>query len=177
MEFRYRNSEALFCNNPVSFDLFVLVGLFEFFEGRDLNQLQHSSLTVLPWGPWDWSLVVSKPERAYLELLNEVPTNIIGFEKADQVMRVAQHFNPELLQSLLHNCVNVKVKRLFFFFADRHGHAWRQHLNPDAFNLGKGKRMLVKGGHFDRCYQITVPRDFEKKAPVTVVDFEALESS
>jgi len=54
----------------------------------------------------------------------------------------------------------VKVKRLFFFFADRHRHAWLKHLKKDEVDLGTGKRMLVKGGKLDPTYQITVPGDF-----------------
>ena len=43
----------------------------------------------------------------------------------------------------------MKVKRLFFFFAFRHGHRWLTHLDPQAFDLGSGKRMLVEGGKLD----------------------------
>jgi hypothetical protein len=53
----------------------------------------------------------------------------------------------------------VKVKRLFFYFADRHHHAWLKRLDKSAIDLGTGKRMLVKGGKLDPTYQITVPED------------------
>lgn len=52
----------------------------------------------------------------------------------------------------------MKVKRLFFYFADRHNHAWLKRLNKEAVDLGHGKRMLVKGGVLDPTYQ-TVPED------------------
>jgi hypothetical protein len=55
----------------------------------------------------------------------------------------------------------VKVKRLFFFFADRHRHAWLNVLDRDAVDLGRGKRMLVKGGKLDPAYLITVPGDLD----------------
>ncbi|MDX2417448.1 MAG: type IV toxin-antitoxin system AbiEi family antitoxin domain-containing protein, partial [Xanthomonadales bacterium] len=48
---------------------------------------------------------------------------------------------------------------LFFFFADRHGHRWLKHIKRDKIDLGKGKRMLVKGGKLDPKYLITVPED------------------
>jgi hypothetical protein len=48
---------------------------------------------------------------------------------------------------------------LFFFFADRHSHAWLKPLKNEKFDLGTGKRMLVKGGKLDHAYQITVPED------------------
>jgi hypothetical protein len=56
---------------------------------------------------------------------------------------------------------SVKVKRLFFFFADRHQHAWLERLDRDAIDLGVGKRMLVKGGKLNKPYQITVPEDLD----------------
>ena len=65
------------------------------------------------------------------------------------------------LQKLLADCRSVKVKRLFFFFADRHQHAWLERLDKDAIDLGEGKRMLVKGGKLNKPYQITVPEDLD----------------
>jgi hypothetical protein len=50
----------------------------------------------------------------------------------------------------------VKVKRLFLWYADRHGHAWFKHLDQSSIDLGKGKRQLVSQGHFDSRYQITL---------------------
>jgi hypothetical protein len=69
------------------------------------------------------------------------------------------NLSPRRLQKLLKDCRNVKVKRLFFFFADRHQHSWLKRLDKKAVDLGKGKRMLVKGGKLDPTYQITVPGD------------------
>ena len=51
------------------------------------------------------------------------------------------HSGPRRLQKLLADCRSVKVKRLFFFFADRHHHAWLKRLDKDAIDLGAGKRM------------------------------------
>ena len=69
--------------------------------------------------------------------------------------------SPKRLQILLADCKSVKVKRLFFFFADRHNHAWLKHLDRAAIDLGSGKRSLVKGGRFDPAYKITVPEDLD----------------
>ena len=114
--------------------------------------------TVLPWGQWDWPLTLSTPERAVLELLDELP-NRESFHQVDKLFEALSILRPRRLQKLLVDCTNVKVKRLFFFFSDRHSHAWRKHLDKSAVDLGNGKRMLVKGGKFDRTYQITVPED------------------
>ena len=69
--------------------------------------------------------------------------------------------SPKRLQELLANCHSVKVKRLFFFFADRHHHVWLKRLDKESLDLGTGKRLLVKGGKLDRTYQITVPKDLD----------------
>jgi hypothetical protein len=53
----------------------------------------------------------------------------------------------------------VKVKRLFFWLADRQSHSWRKKLDPTAFDLGAGKRVLVKDGKLDTHDRITVPKE------------------
>ena len=63
------------------------------------------------------------------------------------------------MQKLLEDCRSIKVKRLFFFFADRHPHAWLKRLDKRTVGLGDGKRMLVKGGKLNKTYQITVPEE------------------
>lgn len=101
----------------------------------------------------------SSKERAVLELLDELPGRE-SFHQVDTLMEGLSDLSPRRMQTLLERCANVKVKRLFFFFADRHGHAWRSHLDTSRVDLGAGKRVLVKGGKLDRSYNITVPPDF-----------------
>lgn len=93
-----------------------------------------------------------------LELLDELPDRE-SFHQVDKLMEGLTNLSPRKLQKLLTDCRNVKVKRLFFFFADRHRHAWLKRLKKEEIYLGKGKRMLVKGGKLDAKYQITVPED------------------
>jgi Transcriptional regulator, AbiEi antitoxin, Type IV TA system/Transcriptional regulator, AbiEi antitoxin N-terminal domain len=109
-------------------------------------------------GLGDWSLVVSTPERAILELLEELPAHDT-FHQADVIMEGLTTLRPARLQELLAECKSVKVKRLFFFFADRHRHRWLPRLDRTKVDLGEGKRSLVRGGKLDRAYQITVPED------------------
>lgn len=116
------------------------------------------SMKTLPWGQWDWPLTISRPERAILELLDELPDRE-SFHQADMIMQGAATLSPKRLQVLLEECQSVKVKRLFFFFADRHQHAWLRHLDKDTVDLGSGKRMLVRGGKLDPDYLITVPKE------------------
>ena len=120
--------------------------------------LSQSTFLVQPWGQWDWPLTLSTPERALLELLDELPEHET-FEQADKLVEGLTNLSPQRLQKLLAACRSVKVKRLFLFFADRHHHAWAQRIRKENIDLGKGKRMLARGGKLDPTYQITVPED------------------
>ncbi|MGC2758851.1 type IV toxin-antitoxin system AbiEi family antitoxin domain-containing protein, partial [Candidatus Binatus sp.] len=86
---------------------------------------------VQPWGEWDLGLALSAPERAILELLDELPGRE-SFEHADKLMEGLSNMRPQQLQKLLARCQSIKVKRLFFFFADRHQHAWLKRIDRAA---------------------------------------------
>jgi hypothetical protein len=158
--FAYHNSETLFRNEPITLGLGSLAWDISKGTGRDLDRFQGRSLKEMAWGQWNWPLTLSRPERAYLEMLDELPRHE-SFHQADMIMQGAANFSPRRLQKLLGDCASVKVKRLFFFFADRHSHAWLKRLDKDAVDFGKGKRMLVKGGRLDPVYLITVPEDLD----------------
>jgi Transcriptional regulator, AbiEi antitoxin, Type IV TA system/Transcriptional regulator, AbiEi antitoxin N-terminal domain len=108
--------------------------------------------------PWEWSLTMSVPERAILEMMDELPRHE-SFHQVDVIMEGLANLRPQLLGKLLQECSSVKVKRLFLWYADRHGHAWFKHLDQSSVDLGKGKRQLVPHGHFDSRYQITLPME------------------
>jgi hypothetical protein len=145
--FSYRNSEPLLPTSDFPHAL-----------GRERTASQPDDLTALPYGQWNWPLTVSRPERALLELLDELPTRET-FSQVDALVEGLGNLRPNLLTRLLERCRSVKVKRLFFFFADRHQHAWLARVDRKAVDLGKGKRLLVRGGVLDPTYQITVPRE------------------
>ena len=113
---------------------------------------------VETWGQWDWPLAFSTPSVRFLNwgVLDELPKRE-SFHQADMLMQGLTNLSPRRLQKLLVESRSVKVKRLFFYFADRHQHAWLKRLDRRAINLGEGKRVLVKGGKLDKTYQITVP--------------------
>lgn len=110
-----------------------------------------------PW--WNWPLRTSSPERAILEALDELPDHE-SFHMLDVTFESLTTLRPRKLAALLGACTSIKVKRLFFVFADRHAHAWRKHVQPDAINLGKGDRALVPGGKLHPRYRITVPSEY-----------------
>jgi hypothetical protein len=128
-------------------------------KGLPLNE----TCRLLPTNIAGWEMSVATPERAILELLMDVPEQI-SFEHADEIFLGLATLSPRRLQNLLERWPNIKVKRLFLWFAERHQHPWlqkldRQHLTIDSGSLGKGKRVLVKGGKLDPKYLITVPRE------------------
>ena len=126
-------------------------------SSTDLTSLPEE-LLIMPWGQWKWPLVISSPERAILELMDELPQNE-SFHQVDMIMEGLVNLRPRRLQGLLEDARSVKVKRLFFFFADRHQHKWLSHLNREKVNLGSGKRVVFKGGKLDPKYHITVPEE------------------
>jgi hypothetical protein len=112
------------------------------------------------WGHRDWPLILSSPERAILELLDEVP-NSETFHQADMLMEGLRTLSPKRLQKLLVECRSVKVKRLFLWFAERHKQPWLKGIRRKEIDFGKGKRMLVRGGKLDPTYNITVPENLD----------------
>lgn len=157
--FIFHNYRKLFRHEPIPRGLTSLAWDFKTNSGVSTDPLQ-TGFTVQPWGQWDWPLTLSTPERAVLELLDELPDRET-FHQVDKLMEGLPNLSPRRLQKLLVDCKNVKVKRLFFLFADRHKHAWLKKLDKKAVDFGTGKRMLVKGGRLDRTYQITVPEDLD----------------
>ena len=108
---------------------------------------------------WHWPLKASSPERAVLEALDELCDDA-GFEKLNKVFESLTTLRPKQLMALLIACQSVKVRRLFFVFADRHKHAWHKYLDADQVNFGSGPRVLVKGGKTHPTYRIYVPENF-----------------
>jgi len=104
-------------------------------------------------------LIQSTPERAILEWLNELP-NKTTFHSVDVVFEGLATLRPKLLMSLLQDCRSIKVKRLFFVFADRHNHAWCKYLDKALIDIGVGPRALVEGGKMHPDYSIYVPSEF-----------------
>jgi len=105
-----------------------------------------------------FEIKISSPERAALEMLYLVPKNQ-GFDEASHVMENLTTLHPELVQQLLENCNSIKVKRLFLYLAEKHNHDWFNELDLAKVNLGKGKRVIVKGGKLDKKYEIVIPQE------------------
>ena len=103
-----------------------------------------------------YSVTISSPERAILETLHLVPHQS-SFDGAMHLMEGLTTLRSDLVQTLLELCWSVKVKRLFMFLAEKCNHQWVTKLDLHKIKLGKGKRLIVKGGRLNPKYQITVP--------------------
>ena len=136
-----------------------------FIEHRDTlfpNALDALSQTLVaePWGPWDWNIVYSTAERAILEVLDEVPQRE-SVEHASSLMEGLADLSSRRVLDLLRTCRSKKVKRLFLALASRHRHQWVPRVVEAAergeVDIGKGKRVLTRGGKLDPKYLITLP--------------------
>ncbi len=120
---------------------------------RDLEE-SRGSVNV-----WRWPIKASSPERAVLEALNELRADS-GFDRLDKIFESLTTLRPKQMMALLMVCRSVKVRRLFFVFADRHRHPWRKYLDSSAIDFGSGPRALVEGGWMHPTYRIYVPEYF-----------------
>jgi len=124
------------------------------------HPLVRASYVRQQFGKWDWPLVTSSPERAILEMLDELPQRET-FHQADMLFEGLRTLSPRKLQPLLQACRSVKVKRLFLWFAERHQPPWLKTLDRTGIDLGKGKRLLARGGKLDPKFNITVPESLD----------------
>lgn len=131
------------------------------------KDFQQANFTDLKWGESDWTMRISTPERAILELLDELP-NHESFTQVDVLMEGLSNLRPKFLNLLLADCRSVKTKRLFLWFAHRHNHSWLKLIETEKIDIGKGKRMLVPGGKLDPKYLITVPEELQNDRQHTI---------
>ena len=148
---------SLFCERPARppawFTRHAWDVRLQFYHPRLFTSSQPAGFTEVQHGAF--SVRVSAPERAMLEVLHLATTNEEITHAVDLTLR------PQVLQALLEACRSIKVKRLFLWAAESAGHPWFSRLAPERLDLGKGKRSLYRGGRFDPKYQITVPKDGE----------------
>lgn len=103
------------------------------------------------------SIILSAPERAYLEYLDELPKKY-SYQEALEILENLSLLRSHVLQNLLENCSSLKVKRLFLHFAEKVNHSWYKRLDLKKISLGTGKRLVFKNGILDKKYLITVPK-------------------
>lgn len=117
-----------------------------------------AGIEQVPFGTWDWPVPYSSPERAFLELMSTIKTNL-EISQALLMMEGAAGLRPRQLQEVLETCSQIKAKRLFLWMARISGHAWYGKIAKSRIDLGSGKRQIVPEGVLDNEFQITVPRE------------------
>jgi len=80
---------------------------------------------------------VSVPERALLEMLSDVGLRQ-GLEEARNIMEGVRSLRPEVLTTLLKNCLRVKVSRLCVQWAEELNLDWAA-VARNAGKLGTGR--------------------------------------
>lgn len=150
----------LYCHKKLPRWLFKTSVNVEFIEhSRAIFQSDNKlGVSSVIFGSWDWEIHVSSPERALFEMMADVPKKET-FHMVDVVIEGAATLRPDLINSLLVDCKNIKVKRLFLWFAQKYHHQWFEKLQLNNVDLGKGKRVIQKNGKLDSKYLITVPKD------------------
>ncbi len=141
------------------------LSLSDTFEGHGTRTLWPEMLMLndkyVKEHQWEEGLppvLFSCPEKAILEVLAGLP-GLVSFEHADELMQGLVNLSPRKLDALLNVCSNIKVKRLFFWLAQRQNYPWFKKLDRSKYDLGSGKRVIAKGGKLDNDYLITVPKD------------------
>jgi Transcriptional regulator, AbiEi antitoxin, Type IV TA system/Transcriptional regulator, AbiEi antitoxin N-terminal domain len=102
-------------------------------------------------------LIISTPERASLELLDELPRHE-SWETVTETFGGLVNLRPSLLMKLLKACTTIKTKRLFLTQAELHQHPWLKHLEIKNLDLGEGKRQVYPGGVLHPTYLVTLPK-------------------
>ena len=115
-------------------------------------------ITIMMQGPFE--IMVSAPERAFLECLNHVPKqyNLIDLY---YIMEQLTSLRPVVLQELLEHNKSVKIKRLFLYMADKAGHLWFNELDLKKVDIGRGKREIVPKGVYDKKFKIVIPEELK----------------
>ena len=104
------------------------------------------------------TLYVSSPELAFLECLALAPKQY-SYMDLYYIMEQLTTLRSEVVQRLLENTSNYRVKRMFLYMAEKAGHYWFEELDTSKIDIGTGKLQLVKDGVLNKKYSITVPKE------------------
>lgn len=132
------------------------------FKSKFKHLVEVSATTILPPSIGisevtvnGFKLLLSDPERAIFELIDQVPQSV-QLNECYQILDLMANLRPKLLNDLLLRCSSVKAKRLFLLLAKDLNHQWYDKLNTQAVNLGSGCRVIDKGGSFNADFNIVV---------------------
>ena len=132
------------------------------FKSKFSESVQLSATTFLPpsigisEAPVNgFQILLSDPERAILELLEQVPRTV-QLNECYQILELMVNLRPKLLHDLLEHCSSVKTKRLFLLLAKDLNHQWYEMFDTKSINLGSGCRVIDNDGSFNADFNIIV---------------------
>jgi hypothetical protein len=127
--------------------------------------MQHIKTSMLPpdlglvnFEERNFSIRIASPERAILECLYMAPEDL-DLVECYQVFEGLSNLRPKQMQELLEACTSIKVKRLFFYMANKAQHQWLSFIDLSGISLGNGDRSVVKGGIYISKFHISVPKE------------------
>lgn len=106
-------------------------------------------------------IAASSPEQAFMECLLLAPAQY-SYMDLYYIMEQMTSLRAEVVQQLLENCRNNRVKRLFLYMAEKAGHYWYDMLDTSRVELGSGKLHLADGGVYISKYKITIPKELQE---------------
>lgn len=102
-----------------------------------------------------FKILVSSPERAFLELLYSCPDDL-SVQEAYEVLELLPTLRPQILQDLLNNCASIKVKRLFIYLSSKINHTWYEALDLKKIDLGTSVYKIDDNGKYVKEFNIIV---------------------
>lgn len=125
---------------------------FRFFNTEVFPQVEETIFTY-----FDWNLLVSSPEQAFMECLLLAPRQY-DYVDLFYIMEQLTTLRPNIVQTLLETTKHYKMKRLFLYMAEKAGHYWFEELDRSSIDLGGHKLQLAKSGVYINKYRMTIPK-------------------
>ena len=89
-----------------------------------------------------YSPLVSEPERAIIEILDDVPHKQ-SLDESKKIMESLYNLRPNIIQELLEKCNRIKVKRMFIFLAKKLQLPVLDHLNLSGIDFGSSSVYII----------------------------------
>lgn len=106
-------------------------------------------------------ILTSSPEQAFMECVLLAPRRY-SYMDLYYIMEQLTSLRADVVQTLLENITNQRVKRVFLYMAEKAGYYWFDMLNPDRIDIGTSKQQLVENGVYINKYKITIPKELSE---------------
>lgn len=113
------------------------------------------------WPSHGLQLPASPQELAVLECLYLAP-KWYSYMDVFYLMEELSTLRPKLMQTLLEQTTNYRVKRMFLYMAEKAAYPWWKKLDLTRIDLGSGTMQLTEnGGAYINKYKITIPQELK----------------